>query len=145
MLGVLSHNIPPGSQGAVRNVAEAYRTIPLHPSQWHTLVVRLSESEFAVDSATCFGFRPLGGLYGKVGNTGIDIMHASGIGPILRWVDDHLFIRIPSSTLMSYNQLRNDTATHGGHKTKGGQSWFAGSSLADDQIKEFNEDHTFLL
>ena len=149
IVALVLSSLPPGSQGAVRDVAEAYRTIPLHPSQWHTLVVCLSESEFVVDSATCFGFGPSGGLYGKIGNVGTDIMRTSGIGPILRWVNDHLFIRIPSSTLMSYNQLCNDTATriamHSGHETKGGRSWFAGSSLADNRIEEFNEDHTFPL
>jgi hypothetical protein len=63
-------SLPPGSQGAVHDVAEAYRTVPLHPSQWHALVVRLSESEFAVDTSTCFSFGPSGGIYGNVGSAG---------------------------------------------------------------------------
>jgi len=45
--------LPPGSQGAVRDVAEAYRTIPLHPSQQHVLVIRLSDSDFTVNASTC--------------------------------------------------------------------------------------------
>ena len=130
-------------------MAEAYRTIPLHPSQWHALVVRLSESKFAIDTSTCFGFGPSGGIYGNVGSAGADIMHATGIGPILRWVDDHLFIRIPTSQLANYNLLRDAAAdrikTHGGPMIKGGRSWFAGAPLLDDQIEEFDEDFSFPL
>ena len=103
-------SLPPGSQGAVRDVAEAYRTVPLHPSQWHALVVRLSESEFAIDTSTCFGFGSSGSIYGNVGSVGADIMCATGIGSILRWVDNHLFIRIPTSQLANYNCLRNTAA-----------------------------------
>ena len=33
-----------GSQGATQDVAEAYRTVPLHPSQWPALVARISEN-----------------------------------------------------------------------------------------------------
>ena len=84
----------PGLQGAVRDVAEAYCTIPIHLSQWHGLVVHLSESHFAVDTSLCFSFAPSAGIYGDVASTGVDIMHFMGIGPILRWVDDHLFIHI---------------------------------------------------
>jgi hypothetical protein len=149
IVALVLSTLPPGSQAAVRDVAEAYRTIPLHPSQWHALIVRLSESNFAVDTSTCFGFGPSGGIYGNVGSAGADIMRAAGIGPILRWVDDHLFIRIPRSSLREYNQLRRNTASRieslGGPKSKGGRSWFAGATLPDDQIEEFDEDYTFPL
>ena len=33
-----SYNLPPGSQASIRDIAEAYRTIPFVPEQW---VVRL--------------------------------------------------------------------------------------------------------
>ena len=92
---LLLTSLPPGSQGAIRDVAEAYRTIPVHPSQWHGLVVRLSDSHFAVDTALCFSFAPSAGIYGDVASAGADIMRFVSLGPILRWVDDHLFIRIP--------------------------------------------------
>jgi hypothetical protein len=61
---LISH-LPPGSEAAVRDVAEAYRTVPSHPSQWPSLVVQLSDNEFAVDTSLCFGFVPSGGLYGN--------------------------------------------------------------------------------
>ena len=141
--------LPPGSQGAIRDVAEAYRTIPLHPSQWHALVVRLSKSHFAIDTSTCFGFGPSDGIYGNLGSAGTDIMHFAGVGPILRWVDDHLFLRIPKSELTDYNQHRKNVANRitlfGGVTTRGGCSWFAGAPLPCGSIEEFDEDHTFPL
>ena len=126
IVALVISTLPPGSQGAVHDVAEAYRTIPLHPSQWHALVVRLSESHFAIDTSTCFGFGPSGGIYGNLGSAGADIMRFSGIGPILRWVDDHLFLRIPKSELIDYNQhwenVANCITSFGGFTTRGGRS-----------------------
>lgn len=84
VVALVLSSLPPGSQGAVRDVAEAYRTIPLHHSQWHALVVHLSDSEFAIDTSACFGFASSGGIYGNVGNAGTDIMRFNDIGPILR-------------------------------------------------------------
>jgi hypothetical protein len=91
--------LPPGSQGAIHDITEVDRTIPLHPSQWHALVVHLSESHFTIDTSTCFGFGPSGGIYGNLGSASADIMHFASVGPILRWVDHHLFLRIPKSEL----------------------------------------------
>ena len=104
IVSLLMSSLPPGSQGAVQDVAEAYHTIPVHLSQWHGLVVRLSDSHFTIDTALCFGFGPSAGIYGNVVSAGADIMRFIGIGPILRWVDDHLFIRIPRIHLHSYNE-----------------------------------------
>lgn len=91
IISLLISRLPPGSEAAVRDVAEAYRTVPSHPLQWPSLVVRLSDNEFAVDTSLCFGFAPSGGVYGMIGKAGADIMRYTGIGPIARWVDDHIF------------------------------------------------------
>lgn len=148
-MSLVLSGLPPGSQGAVRDVAEAYHTVPLHPLQWHTLVVCLSDSQFAVDTTMCVGFGPSGGLYGMMSSIGADIMHTQGLGPILRWVDDHLFIRIPSVHLADYNHVRSDISDHihefGGPITLGGYSWFTGAALPDGQWEEFDEDHSFPL
>lgn len=92
IVSLLIASLPPGAQGAVRDVAEAYCTVPIHPSQWHGLVIQLSESSFAIDMALGFGFAPSAGIYGNVASAGADIMHFVGIGPTLCWVDNHLFI-----------------------------------------------------
>jgi hypothetical protein len=49
-------HLPPGSQGACRDVAKAYRTIALAPDQWPGTIVRLSEcDEFTIDTSNLFG------------------------------------------------------------------------------------------
>ena len=54
---IITH-LPLGSQASVRDVAEAYRTIPANPSQWPGLVIRLQEENqyvvnVCVTAGTC--------------------------------------------------------------------------------------------
>ena len=92
-------NLPPGSQAAIRDVAEAYRTIPIVPDQWPGLVVKLcGDDEYAINTCNNFGLTSAGGIYGEVGDATLDIFRAQGIGPISRWVDDHIFFRILSKS-----------------------------------------------
>jgi len=145
----LIYSLPPGCQGATRDVAEAYRTIPLHPSQWPALVVRIGENPptFAVDTALCFGYGPSAGTYGALRDASLDVMRAAGIGPIIAWVDDHLFIRLPHSTIIEYNKIRARQAqvisTNGGPLLDGGRLWYKGAILADGTCEEFAEDCLF--
>ena len=71
---LLISTLSQGAQGAVRDVAEVYHTVPLHPSQWHALVVHLQDDSFAVDTAFCFGFTTSRGIYGSIGGAGMDTM-----------------------------------------------------------------------
>lgn len=140
--------LPPGSQGAVRDVAEAYRTIPLHHSQWAGLAVRLpGEDSFAVDTAFCFGFGPSAGIYGNISDAGLDILRAKGIGPASKWVDDHLFLRIRREFLGEYNKRRaqwaKDIADNGGVIFSGGRKWYKGATMPNDSAEEFDEDVFF--
>jgi hypothetical protein len=104
---LLIWRLPPGSEAAVRDVAEAYRTIPVTPTQWPGLVVRLpGEDKFAIDTCNCFGLASSAGSYGIVADAGTDITRALGIGPVSKWVDDHIFFRIPRQHLQEYNNQR---------------------------------------
>jgi len=48
---LLIRHLPPGSQAAVRDVKEAYRTVPIKPDQWPGLVIHLNrEDSFAIDT-----------------------------------------------------------------------------------------------
>ena len=137
--------LPPGSEGAVRDVAEAYRTIPLHHSQWPGLVVRLPEEDsFAVDTAFCFGFGPSAGIYGNVADAGADIFRAKGLGPLSKWVDDHIFFRIRKVHLADYNHQRalwaTEIAASSNPVLDGGRKWFKGALMPNDSAEEFDED-----
>ena len=71
---LLVARLPPGSQASVRDVAEAYRTIPADASQWPGLVIRLQEDDqFAVNICNNFGLASAGGVYGMVADAGADL------------------------------------------------------------------------
>ena len=92
-----------GSQIVTRDVAEAYRTIPLHKSQWPAAVVQVSDTMACIDTCIAFGASPSCGAYGHVADAGAEILCAHGISPLDKWVDDHLFFRIPREHLLEYN------------------------------------------
>ena len=101
----LIRSLPQGSQAAVRDIAEAYRIIPLHESQWAGVAVRISNNpeRYALNTCNSFGCATAGGLFGMFGDALADLLRAKGIGPILKWVDDFLFIRIPQVDIPTYN------------------------------------------
>jgi hypothetical protein len=144
---LLVWRLPPGSQGATRDVAEAYRTVPLHPSQYPGLVVRTSEDCFAIDTSFCFGCSSAAGSYGGLADAGADIIRSEGIGPLSKWVDDHLFFRILLEFLEGYNEQRKVWAKaihdHGGLHIDGGRKWYRGLALYNDQPEEYDEDCSF--
>lgn len=148
---LLVSQLPPGSQAAVRDVAEAYRTIPLHHSQWPGTVVRLSNdpSLFAVDTSAAFGVASNAGVFGHVADAAADIFRSQGIGPISKWVDDHVFIRVRRDQLPAYNETRQSwrrrILAHGGAQHTGGRIWFEGNMLDDGRIEQFDDDMFFLL
>lgn len=142
---LLIRRLPPGSQAAVRDVKEAYRNVPIKPEQWPGLVVRLDEDDnFAIDTRDCFGLASGGGLYGRLGDAGAQIMRSRGIGPLSKWVDDHIFFRILRQHLEEYNLNRKQwaccVAENGGEIHDGGRLWFKGEVMPNDQPEEFDED-----
>ncbi|KAE8239611.1 hypothetical protein A4X13_0g8119 [Tilletia indica] len=101
--------LPPTAQAAARDVRSAYRAILLHPSQWPAAVVQW-DGKFYVDKALAFGMSSSAGAWGVVGDALADVLRAEGIGPILKWVDDYLFFRVPSSAVPEVNACRSALA-----------------------------------
>jgi hypothetical protein len=136
-------HLPPGSQAAVRDIAEAYRTIPIKPSQWPGTVVRISHSQFAIDKCLAFGCSSSAGVYGNLADASADIFRSEGIGPISKWVDDFVFFRIPTPQIPQYNQLRlhhRDIIAHNGNMQRdGGRLWYEGAKWPDGSIEEFDD------
>jgi hypothetical protein len=66
--------LPPGSEVATRDIAEAYCTIPLHPSQWPAAIVRTANDEFYIDTCTAFRATPSAGAYGHIADAGAEIL-----------------------------------------------------------------------
>jgi hypothetical protein len=145
ILLLISH-LPAGSEAATRDVAEAYRTIPLHPSQWPATVVRVSHTHGCIDTCAAFGATPSSGGYGHVADAGAEIMRFQGIGPLDKWVDDHIFFRIQLPHLEAYNAIRarlHQVITKTGIRQTGGRIWFGGRTLDDGSVEEFSEDCSF--
>ena len=137
--------LPPGSQASIRDVADAYRTIPAHHAQWPGLVIRLqADNQFAVNTCNNFGLSSAGGAYGMLADAGADIFRAQGMGPLAKWVDDHVFFRIPRSHLSRYNAKHNEwhreILANGGHRQEGGRLWYGGKGLPSGAAEEFDED-----
>ena len=144
-VALLIARLPPNSQASVRDVAEAYRTIPANPTQWPGLVIRLQEEDqFAVNVCNNFGLSSAGGVYGAVADAGADIFRGNGIGPLAKWVDDHIFFRVPRKALPTYNTSRaqwsQEIFQQGGRQQDGGRIWYRGKDLPDDTPEEFDED-----
>ena len=146
IISLIIHQLPPHSQIATRDVAEAYRTIPLHHSQWPGTVVRIGEDAYCLDTAASFGFSPSSGVYGNVADAGADIIRYQGIGPLAKWVDDHVFFRIRREFLDHYNRqrsLRHEILSKRGRIKQGGRLWFGGQAFADGTLDEHVEDCVF--
>ena len=149
-VALLFSRLPPGSQASVRDVAEAYRTIPAMHTQWPGLVIRLQEDDqFAVNTCNNFGLTSAGGVYGMVADAGADIFRGCGIGPLSKWVDDHIFFRLPRQHLPAYNTKRaewhGEIQAQGGRRQEGSRLWYGGSTLPSGAVQEFDEDCSAVL
>jgi hypothetical protein len=83
-------------------------------------------------------------VYGIVADAGADIFRGNGIGPLTKWVDDHVFFRVPRDRLPEYNanraQWSSEIALQGGVRQDGGRLWFRGKTLPDGSPEQFDED-----
>ena len=144
-VALLIARLPPGSQASIRDVAEAYRTIPVMPAQWPGLVIRLqADDQFAVNTCNNFGLTSAGGVYGALADAGADIFRGQGMGPLAKWVDDHIFFRVPRAHLPSYNRRRaewcSEIQINGGRRQEGSRLWYGGKALPSGASEEFDED-----
>ena len=147
-VATLTWSLPPGSMGACRDIAEAYRIIPLAEDQRLGMVVHLDDNQnpkpFTLNTCMCFGKKSSGGLFGLFGDALLDIIRAAGIGPSLRWVDDFVFFAIRREFLSEYNRLqerwKGKIEDNGGRQQKGGRYWYRGETLPSEHVEEFAED-----
>ena len=106
-VALLIARLPPSLQASIRDVAEAYRTIPALPSQWPGLIICLqTNDQFAVNMCNNFGLTLASRADGMVSDAGVDVFQGQGMGPLTKWVDDHIFFRVPRTHLHSYNAQR---------------------------------------
>ena len=77
-------------------------------------------------------------------DAGTDIFQANGVGPLSKWVDDHIFFRLPHQHLEAYNTKRHSwcqtVAKNGGRIHEGSHIWYKGDAMPDGHLEEFDED-----
>ena len=130
---LMALHLPPGSQKAVRDISEAYRLIP---SQWPGTVTRYSNNDkFIINLAVAFGLFGNAGILRHFADALVDILRFHGISPVAKWVDNHVFIRLPHSALPNFNALCEQwweaISDNGGLHHTGGRLWFKGGDLPD--------------
>ena len=99
-----------------------------------------------IDTCAVFGASPSCGIYGQMADAGAEILRSNGIGRLDKWVDDHIFFRIPCVQLQNYNHARrvwhNDIKQTGMRHT-GLRIWYSGKSHDGNILEEFSEDCSF--
>lgn len=131
---------------ATQDVAEAYHTIPLLPSQWPATIICIDDDAFCINTCTSFGMGPSAGAYGYVADTGVDLLQVAGLGSLTKWVDDHLFFHIECQHIASYNSYCHSLHTSLLPSTfhqSGGRLWFEGTIFEDGTLEVFGGDCRF--
>jgi hypothetical protein len=76
-----------------------------------------------------------------------DLFRYQGIGPLAKWVDDHIFFQVRLDFLESYNlhhQARHMELSIRGQVHDGGRLWYGGRIFPDGTLNEHVEDNLFL-
>ncbi len=144
VVALLIARLPPGSQGAVRDVSEAYRCIPSHPingpaqSSESQTPFLLSMSHSSSDSRP-----PAASGVSLLMRYAQSFAHRA-IAPLAKWVDDFIFFRILLSHLDDYNRRQKKWAERirlqGGCRQTNSRIWFAGGFYPDGTIEEYDND-----
>lgn len=124
--------------------------IPILPAQWPGLVIRLqAEDQFMVNVCNNFGLTSAGGAYGMLADAGADIFRGQGLGPIAKWVDNHIFFQVLQIHLHSYNiqwaKWHHKIQENGGCRQEGSQLWYGGKGLHSGPAEEFDKDCSTIL
>lgn len=88
---------PRGTQVSVFDVDSAYRNIPIHPSEQAHFCVAW-DGLIYINHCVAFGSASSAGLFGRVADAFVAIVKARGAQQVLKWVDDIIFFRYPSSS-----------------------------------------------
>jgi hypothetical protein len=89
---------PEGTQAVVFDVDAAFRNIPTHPSV-HQFLAIMIKGLIHLDHVLNFGAFPSPTIFGRVADALVKILLKRGIGAVIKWVDDFIFIRYPSRHL----------------------------------------------
>ncbi|KAE8179081.1 hypothetical protein CF328_g9599, partial [Tilletia controversa] len=90
-----------------------------------------------IDMFLGFGLSPATGVWGLVADAIADVCRARGLGPILKWVDDFLFLSVPLGDLHRVNLDRSTLACSiQGRQVRGGVAFFA-SADGEEHVEDY--------
>jgi hypothetical protein len=89
--------LPDGCLAATFDIVAAYRITPVVAEQQSALCIAWDGMVY-VDRCAPFGLRSSAGVFGSIADMLVAIYDAQGFGPIRKWVDDFLVVRLPGST-----------------------------------------------
>ena len=102
------------------------------------------EDSFAANTSNKFSLTSAGGAHSLLADSGSDIFQANGMGPLSKWVDNHIFFQIPHQHLNSYNNQHlswsQAITVNGGQIHEGSHIWYRGDVMPDGHPEEFDED-----
>jgi len=102
---------------------------------------------YAINTCICFRLALSGGSYRQVGDTTTELFWANSIGPVSKWVNDHLFFWIQWEYLAESNQNRKRWRTkilqNGGEHCKKGRLWFQGIPMPNGISNKFDKNMSF--
>lgn len=102
-----------------------------------------------INTSVCFGITSGAGIYGTMADAGVDIICTTGISPLSKWVNDHIFFRIRCGHLSLYNtnqkKWRNSIAANGGRIHTGGRYWYRGDIMLNGWSEEYDKDASTIL
>lgn len=101
---------PRGTQATAMDIASAFRTIPIRPDHKQYVVI-MFDGLFWIDHCACFGCASSGGNQGSTADATVAILHAKGISPVPKWVDDFAPFRYPSDKVMSASDITDPVAS----------------------------------
>jgi hypothetical protein len=135
VVALLIASLPPSCKAGVQDMLDAFCSINLHTLELPSMVLHAGEDEFFVDSCVPFGAATGPSIYGQVADAFCDILCTLGFGPVVKWVDNNLFIRIPWEHLGWYNMwraaARNRIALFGSVHQRNACLWWS-EEFADD-------------
>ena len=103
----------------------------------------------SINTNNNFGLTSAGGVYGNFANAGTDLFRVNGMGPVSKWVDDHMFFHVHTTYLQEYNTKRaawsQEIRKNGGCTRDGSRIWYSGKIMPDGRPEEFDEDCSFVL
>ena len=88
-------------------MVQAYRNSPIIPMHKRYLAVSWQDNIYVQHNAI-EGLSSAGGIQGTPADVCIEILRASKIMPILKWVDDFVIFRSPSTSSMSADDYTFD-------------------------------------